>query len=369
MDIFLAAANDPAELARLLRAGYRVDVTDGDGWTPLFYAAGREGGDWEAMRLLLEAGADPNHRSTKGESVVDVLHRGTTSGSDVQRAQENEELLRRHGYREPSLRWKAGEHRIDLRVRSSELVWRQSRGHRGWWPEEVQEDDELRAVGALYAVPPEHEGAIEAGVGWFAPGEGSDWARHVRLAVHRRDDAEFLRLAMGESRHERQPGDPTARELAARGGWDDAAELLEEPERGITAEVARAAFGVGKPPRRARVRPGPPSPPPPPPPPEVVWGEARVHDGGWSFLDPSGHRFLRVEVERCMGEKDVRVEFWRPGWHFPSEVLTDPDLDELVFYGDGTNLSAAFEPRHLQAPNAVTLRAALSGRHFRVVQA
>jgi ankyrin repeat protein len=57
----------------LLQGGARVDLSDADGNTALWRAAfGFQGGDPALIRLLLEAGADPQAKNKAGRSPHDV---------------------------------------------------------------------------------------------------------------------------------------------------------------------------------------------------------------------------------------------------------------------------------------------------------
>jgi hypothetical protein len=77
-----------------------VNSADRDGWTPLFHAVARDGGSKALVVSLLARGADPNHRSATGESVIDVLYAGCASASEATSARECEEILRAHGFRD-----------------------------------------------------------------------------------------------------------------------------------------------------------------------------------------------------------------------------------------------------------------------------
>jgi ankyrin repeat protein len=67
---FAAAANQVENIEALLASGAPVDVTDKDGNTPLFRAVFAYQGNGDAIRLLREAGADPNLLNRHGQSPV-----------------------------------------------------------------------------------------------------------------------------------------------------------------------------------------------------------------------------------------------------------------------------------------------------------
>jgi hypothetical protein len=63
-----AALPDTDELVKTLQLLGPVNESDSTGWTALMYAA--QAGPVEAMRLLLQAGADPNLRTKEGETAL-----------------------------------------------------------------------------------------------------------------------------------------------------------------------------------------------------------------------------------------------------------------------------------------------------------
>jgi uncharacterized protein len=84
-----AVANDAAELARLLDAGYPINERDHRGYAPLMLAA--YAGNVEAVELLLAHGADPNTSDLFGNTVlmgaafkgfVPVVQRLLAAGAD-----------------------------------------------------------------------------------------------------------------------------------------------------------------------------------------------------------------------------------------------------------------------------------------------
>jgi len=66
-----AARNDAAEIRRLLAAGRNPDEADGSATTPLIWAA--RSGALEAMTVLIDAGANVNHRDARFRWTV-LLH-------------------------------------------------------------------------------------------------------------------------------------------------------------------------------------------------------------------------------------------------------------------------------------------------------
>jgi ankyrin repeat protein len=70
--LLLAAPHSPLEVVEaLLRAGAKVNVQDGRGFTPLMAAVTSERQNPKVVAALLAAGADPNARDGNGESVLD----------------------------------------------------------------------------------------------------------------------------------------------------------------------------------------------------------------------------------------------------------------------------------------------------------
>jgi ankyrin repeat protein len=67
---FAAAAGDFASARSLLDAGARVDAVNDAGYTPLMLAA--ECNHARVVRLLLERGADPQARTLRGETALDL---------------------------------------------------------------------------------------------------------------------------------------------------------------------------------------------------------------------------------------------------------------------------------------------------------
>lgn len=61
--------HDPALVRKLLKAGAKVDWPDGDGRTPLYYAASR--GSFELVHVLMEFGADPYSTTERGAKPID----------------------------------------------------------------------------------------------------------------------------------------------------------------------------------------------------------------------------------------------------------------------------------------------------------
>lgn len=87
----------------LLKAGAKVDATDGSGWTPLHIAA--LNGKLELIDALLQAGANPNIQSPDGALPLSIARR--TSGHTVlteEVRQEISKLLLQHGADESLLR-------------------------------------------------------------------------------------------------------------------------------------------------------------------------------------------------------------------------------------------------------------------------
>jgi hypothetical protein len=63
-----AQSGDKAAIQAAFKAGEKMTDTDGSGWTPLMYAAGSSGNSGE--KEMLEAGADVNARSKRGETAL-----------------------------------------------------------------------------------------------------------------------------------------------------------------------------------------------------------------------------------------------------------------------------------------------------------
>lgn len=66
--------NRPAVIPVLVEAHVRIDAVDDFGFTPLMYAATIDFGNAEAVRALLEAGADRSVRSIEGRTAVQQAH-------------------------------------------------------------------------------------------------------------------------------------------------------------------------------------------------------------------------------------------------------------------------------------------------------
>jgi len=107
---FYALLCDAERIKKLLEEGADPNIRDGDGNTPLYFAASK--GCAEVARLLLEHGADPNAQDKNGET---PLHVAAFNGHvDVVR------LLLEHGA-DPTVKNKDGDTPLDLARR---------RGHR-----------------------------------------------------------------------------------------------------------------------------------------------------------------------------------------------------------------------------------------------
>ena len=63
--------NRPAVIPVLVEAHVRIDAVDDFGFTPLMYAATIDFGNAEAVRALLEAGADRSVRSIEGRTALE----------------------------------------------------------------------------------------------------------------------------------------------------------------------------------------------------------------------------------------------------------------------------------------------------------
>ncbi len=151
MTALMAAAEDPEALEAELRKSPDLEATDRDGWTALCFAVGRFGGVPACVERLLRAGANPNHRTNKGDSVVDVLHRGVTAAGEHQTAMECERMLRRHGFRSAEQwSWDADGATRSLEVGTAEVFWRRSDRPSA----EVQPRHEIEFEGPMYDVPP-----------------------------------------------------------------------------------------------------------------------------------------------------------------------------------------------------------------------
>ncbi len=79
--------------ALLLDAGADPNITDGDGWTPIFYAA--DNNNIAVIKLLLSRGANVSHANARGETVAD---RARWGDAEVKRALGLEETNRWGGY-------------------------------------------------------------------------------------------------------------------------------------------------------------------------------------------------------------------------------------------------------------------------------
>ena len=67
-----ARAGDIDRLRLLLEAGADTEQTDGEGWTPLFWAVVGSGEGTDCLRLLLEAGADANKVANGGKTALNL---------------------------------------------------------------------------------------------------------------------------------------------------------------------------------------------------------------------------------------------------------------------------------------------------------
>lgn len=313
-------------------------------WPELFDAAAKWGGDREWMERLIARGADINHVTPAGETLMHALLRSTCDRTEGESAREIAEWLIRIGWRPPRARWRdAGSGRRVRVVVDDELSWELGRRHgKGWLPPITQDAGDVSALGLLYPAPPEHLPLIRTGLDMevLPPSQGSEWVRLARLAVHRRDADLLVRLALdGPEEYQHAEGDPDLRTVALEEDWDDAAELLEtDPDAGISLEEAQSRMGAGSPPKlrkRGRRRfPPPPAPakeePPEPAPQRESWGEYDVDLTGGSvaykFYDGSGQMFCTIRLESCMGETDAEVLSRPPGqsW-FTQERFVEPD--------------------------------------------
>lgn len=80
--LHFAAQNQNIEIARLLvDAGALVDAVDSNGNTPLFRAIFSSSGDGELITLLLQHGADKNHKNNYDVSPLDLAN--TIANYDV----------------------------------------------------------------------------------------------------------------------------------------------------------------------------------------------------------------------------------------------------------------------------------------------
>ncbi len=72
---------NPTAIRTLLRLGTQADPIDEDGDTPLILGAGN--GEVECIRLLLEAGADPQKKNNAGETARDAAHEHLSSWESI----------------------------------------------------------------------------------------------------------------------------------------------------------------------------------------------------------------------------------------------------------------------------------------------
>lgn len=71
--LHMAASRGLGDIQSLLDRGAMVNVADNRGWTPLHVAAA--GGNMEAVRILLEAGADRTIKNKRGETASDLARK------------------------------------------------------------------------------------------------------------------------------------------------------------------------------------------------------------------------------------------------------------------------------------------------------
>jgi ankyrin repeat protein len=101
------AGEDIPEMLRLLESGLDPNAADRQGETPLMYAAYRD--RTESVRVLLGAGAEPNHQRLDGNT---ALHLAVDSAID--RATQDGEPIGEEQLRTIRLLLRAGA-RVDLR--------------------------------------------------------------------------------------------------------------------------------------------------------------------------------------------------------------------------------------------------------------
>ena len=76
--IAVSEINDPKALEKMLQCPRNPNFRDETGWSPLHYAAAN--GHVEAMRLLLEAGAEKDARDTRPSGWTPLLESGSDAG-------------------------------------------------------------------------------------------------------------------------------------------------------------------------------------------------------------------------------------------------------------------------------------------------
>jgi hypothetical protein len=111
-----AKRGDLVALQEAIRSNADLNVTDSQGWTPLFHAAGQ--GSIEALKLLIQAGADVNHGKKTGFTAlfsavmsgrVEAVQILLNAGAEIVPVNGNE--LRGH-----SIRTNSPQHDVILRM-------------------------------------------------------------------------------------------------------------------------------------------------------------------------------------------------------------------------------------------------------------
>ena len=160
----MGCAEDLEALDRLLATSPPLEEVDKKGWTALFYAAGRFGGMPRCVERLLRAGANPNHRTHSGESILDVLRAGVNDGSERDTAKVVEGILRRRGFRgEVHWLWRSEGVEVSVEIDRDVLHW-VSGGSL-----QTQRLSELESLGPPYALPEAVEQAIRQRLGLEGP--------------------------------------------------------------------------------------------------------------------------------------------------------------------------------------------------------